>query len=371
MKLFIQFIYLGFVLLFVSCINHSTEEVEVAAEESEEQITVMYAEGFTVTYTADYIKLVTQSISDNEDFKDSLYILKTTNVPKGDVKIVSGAENKLACQSSTYLAFLGALDELNNVRALCGTQYVQDSTVQAVLTANNTAELCLGESIQTEAILGAQTDLFLIYPFGDDRSEEFAKMGIKTLLIAEYLETSQLARLEWIKVFGLITGKVAEANAYFAAAEANYLNLKENARNQDKNFIMNLPFQDSWFMPSPNSVGVELIKDAGLTYFYSQGSGTENQLHTKEEVWNDGVESDYWVIAARRPAEFTLKDLLEEEPVYKEFKSVKNNQVIFCNTATVDYFAQGVIEPDVILKDLLFATGQISDHEPKYFFLLK
>ena len=50
----------------------------------------------------------------NEDFKDSLYILKTTNAPEGDVKIVSGAENKLACQSSTYLAFLGALDQLNN-----------------------------------------------------------------------------------------------------------------------------------------------------------------------------------------------------------------------------------------------------------------
>jgi iron complex transport system substrate-binding protein len=134
---------------------------------------------------------------------------------------------------------------------------------------------------------------------------------------------------------------------------------------------MNLPFQDEWFMPSEKSVGVQLIEDAGINYFYSKEKGTENKLHSKEEVWNDGVSADYWVILASRPAGYKMADLLNEEAVYKTFKSVKENQVIFCNTSESDYFSQGVIEPNLILKDLLYATGQIENHKPAYFFLLE
>ena len=124
-------------------------------------------------------------------------------------------------------------------------------------------------------------------------------------------------------------------------------------------------------MPSSNSMIVKLIEDAGLTYYYEDEELTENLLRPTEEVWSQGTEAEYWIIIATRQGDYTLEDLINEEPVYAEFKSVKEGKVIFCNTATTDYFSMGVLEPHIMLKDLLYAAGHLSDHTPKYFHILK
>lgn len=375
MRQFIGYIFL--LMLTFACIQHSDKEPTVYTDIPEQpEIAVKYAQGFEVEYVEGGIKLMTHSFGGNNPFSDSVYIITNsdlantnTAISKADKKIGASA-NRLACQSSTYLAYLNELNSLNLVSGLCGLQYVNNADVVAVLNENQVKELCLTDEVQMEALHQTNPDLFLIYPFGDEKSKGYTENGIQTLLIAEYLEESQLARLEWIKVFGLLTGKVKEANAYFEKIESEYLALVDQQKKRDKTFIMNLPFQDEWFMPSTASVGVQLIEDAGLDYFYANEVGTENQLHSKEEVWQDGISADYWIIIARRPETFNLEDLLNEEPVYGVFKAVKEGQVIFCNTAETDYFAQGVIEPNIILKDLLFATGQIEAHQPRYFFLL-
>jgi iron complex transport system substrate-binding protein len=250
-------------------------------------------------------------------------------------------------------------------------KYIRNDSVSSILEKNEIKELCLTESVQIESLLDCNPELFFNYPFGKTEQKGFAENGVQTLYIAEYLEQTQLARLEWIKLFGLLFNKVEEANAYFERVEDNYLSLRQKSQSTNKKFIMNLPFGDSWFMPSSKSVGVEVIRDAGLDYYYQREEGTENQIHTQEQVWNDGIYADYWVIIADRPVGYGLEDLLAEREVYAEFKAVKEQQVIMCNIAEVDYFASGVVEPDVLLRDMLFHTHQISDHQPKYFFRLE
>ncbi len=368
--------YFLFTLLFflTNCINH--EQDRNSAQQITQdliQLEVNYAKGFELNYEENFIQIITKSFSENAPFKDSIYIPinDAYNIPE-EVKILTAEVRKLACQSSTHLAFINTLKSTDLIKGLCGLKYIQNQKVKEIILENGAVELCLTDQIQKEALLKANPDLFFTYPFGGDQNQSYQNSGINTLLIAEYLESNQMARLEWIKLFGVILGKSKEANEYFNQVESSYKLLKTKVIPKEKTFIMNLPFRDTWFMPSATSVGVKTITDAGLNYYYENWEGgTENEMHAKESVWNDGVYSDYWIIVAHRPIGFTLDDLIREEPVYAEFKSVKDKQVVFCNTAEVDYFAQGIMEPNVILKDILFATGQLKKYEPKYFFLLQ
>ena len=360
-----------FPVLLTACIQHPANSPEDALFKEQEKVEINYAEGFSVNYGDGFVAIGTHSIGENAPFRDTIYLQTAidANLPAG-AKVMDPIVKSLVCQSSTHLAFLDVLGAVDRVTALCGLGYVQNQKIKTQLEKNETIELCLAENVVMESLLKANPDLFLTYPFGTEGNERFRENGIKTLYFAEYLEKSQLARLEWIKVLGLILGKATEANAYFEKVEASYLSL-ERTPDTNMKFILNLPFEDSWFMPSAGSQTVEIIEDAGLKYYYNETGATENDVHSKEEVWNDAMYADWWIIIASRPAGFSRADLLAEEPVYAKFKSVIHNQVIFCNTATSDFFSQGTVEPDIMLKDLLYATHKIGQHEPKYFFLLK
>ncbi|WP_027421348.1 ABC transporter substrate-binding protein [Crocinitomix catalasitica] len=363
---------LSLLVLQFSCIQHNDSQNDSVIELTiPEVFSVNYAKGFELEKGNGFIKIITKSFGANTFFRDSIYIVyhDTIQLPNG-VKAINGTVQSLACQSTTHIAFINQLGKTNLIKGICGLNYVVNDGVKQILKNNNAFEICLTEKVDTESLLGSGAELFTIYPFGIDVSNDKSYGALKSLFIAEYLEESQLARLEWVKLFGLLLGEPELANAYFQEVEANYLKLKSNNISQEKSFIMNVPFNEIWYMPSPQSVGVQLIEDAGLNYFYADTEGTENISLPKETVWNDGVSADYWFIIAERPQDFTLADLVKEEEVYAEFKSVKEGQVYFCNTVNVDYFAQGTIEPDVILKDIQAAAANVQ-FDSKYFKLLK
>jgi len=364
--------FTSFILTIVSCVNHQNENEKISLFPKQEKVEVKYAQGFDVNYGDGFVQIVTHSFGKNEAFSDTVF-LQTKSEAKiaSNSKIISPEIKSLVCQSSTHLAYLDVLNAVDKVTALCGIDYVQNEKINKQLDKNNTIELCLAERVEMEKLLEVNSDLFFTYPFGSEGNEKYSSKGIKTLHIAEYLEETQLARIEWIKLFGLILGKAKEANNYFDEIEKEYLALRQTELDTNKKFILNVPFEDNWFMPSANSLTVKIMEDAGMTYFYKETGATENDLHSKEEVWNDAMFADYWIIIANRPTDFSLADLISEEQVYAKFKSVIHQQVIFCNSATSDYFANGVVEPQIMLKDILFATHKLSEHQPKYFFLLR
>ncbi len=365
----------GLVLIWTlfGCIDHDKSPSEIVTSNLQlSTIEIKYAKGFEVNYHASYIQIISKSFGENQPFKDSIYLVTNSNYQLDEeLKQLDYNEIRLACQSTTHLSFIQQLNALNSVCAVCGLSYVMNPEIIKTLKYEKAIELCHSENVEKEALYAANPSLFLMYPFGIEENKITEEKGIQTFLIAEYLEESSLGRLEWIKLFGLLLNKVDEANAYFELAEEMYISSKDQIKPTNQRFILNLPYNDLWHMPATNSLIVQLIQDAGLTYFYSSEKGTENQLHSNEEVWNDGVFADYWIIMASRPKDFDLEDLINEKSVYSTFKSIKEKKVIFCNTSEVDYFCEGVLEPHLMLKDLLFATGQINEHQPTYFFRLE
>ena len=368
-----KFLAICFFFTIVGCVNHEDEnDMDSFQEHSKIHLDVKYAEGFEIVYQKEHTMLISKSLHNNSFFRDTVFILhETNNELSPSAKIIRTDINSLSCQSSTHLAYIDYLNGFNKVKGLCGLDFIQNQELKRQIMENKVVELCQGESIQLEPLIGTDPDLFFVYPFAKEEVEALESKGINTFMVSEYLEESPLARLEWIKLFGVILNKEDEAQSYFEEVEEEYLSLVKEDVDSNMKFMFNLPYGDTWFTPSSNSLIVKLFEDAGMSYYYSSEVGTENTPHTQEEVWNNGPLVNYWVIIASRPTDFTLADLVKENEVYGTFKSVINEQVIFCNTTTTDYFIEGVIEPHVMLKDILYASHQISEHQPKYFHLLK
>ncbi|UKN01817.1 ABC transporter substrate-binding protein [Paracrocinitomix mangrovi] len=370
----IVLVLLGF--LFFSCVNHQSanEKENEFWTSTTDSIHFKYAQGITITTRSNGFDIISKSHSDNTYYKDHLFLPfhHELEYPKL-AKVVYADFEKVCCQSSTHLSFINQLNELDKVKGVCGFQYIINQEIRSKLEDNEIKELCLGESTQLETVLSIDPDIYFVYPFNATEVEDLEAKNVNTFMIGEYLENDPLARLEWIKFFGLIFNKLDDAEAYFKTTEDAYNKLKMDKIDPEKQFFMNLPYGENWDAPSVNSLIVKLINDAGLDYCFKDEVGTENIVKSKEEMWQTGAKMPYWIIIASRPLDYSLADLVAEEEVYGTFKSVQEGKVIFCNTSNSEYFTKGVLEPHIMLQEIKAAVnGDVQFAENyQYFTLLK
>ena len=342
----------------IGCVSQNGTDNKVLDVHHFESVEIKYAEGFTIEQNDSFFELSVKSLSEKYPFSDHFLVKKFDHLNE---------INRIACQSSTYVAFLNKLNSLETLCGLSDMNYLPPGDLTTQIRNLKVEELSNNGAVGIERLVNTDPDLFLMYPF-ELKSEKYKDVGIPTLLVSEYLESSVIGRLEWLKFFGCLVNKTGVADSIFDRVSSEYNQLITPVDSQ-QTIVFNLPFKDNWNMPSKGSLTANLLKDAGF-YYPMEETGADNLVLPKEKVWNLGIETAYWIIIASRPVDYTLTDLIGEEPVYSEFKSVKSGQVIFCNTSHSSYFTEGVVEPDIMLKDLLFLTGKIKDHKPKYFKLL-
>lgn len=356
------------ILFLPSCINHSDKDTGVVKKMEKQHIDIKFAKGFVIDDSNEDFSLIRINSNNSKfNFSDSLYIAHSSSFDVENKKVLTNDLSSLAIQSTTNLAYLSIFNHINIVKGVAGLQFINSKLLNEKLNRDSVLEIGSSGSVLMESLLKVNPDLFLIYPFELDNQEKYKTKGIETLLISEYLENSALARLEWIKLFGLLLDENESASTYFDRVESDY-NTQKVVIDTTKTMFFNLPFKESWNMPNSNSITANLVKDAGFNYVFTD-TINDNMMRSKEMVWEKAMNCEYWVIIASRPEGFTLEDLKKEEAIYAEFPSVKNNKVIFCNTSTTDYFTMGVVEPELMLKDLIHCTDL--NYESKYFKVLK
>ncbi len=374
---FLSFLFFGFC---ASCVQtHPSSEKDGKYTDFQE-IEIKYAKGFSIS---------------RSDTSTYLFIFDPSSGKALDSLNISGLNSdevryfqKIVAQSTTHFAFLQSIEKLDALLGLCGINYL-DVLQKNALGA--TSEICNAQGLDIEQIVNLDPDLVFLYPFGDKDKEQLKRLNINTLFLTEYMETSPLARAEWLKFFALITG-VNTKNTDFEHIEQVYLNLIQAERethfhpadkysdadlfSPDKSIpapntvVFNLPYGDTWDMPAGNSISATLVKDAGLKYFLRNEMNSGNLLFKLEEAYNYLSRAEFWVIIAARPNDFSLNDLLAENRIYSTFPSVQFRKVIFCNTSATPYFSQGPIEPHILLQDLINCIEGV-DSQNKYFFLLQ
>jgi iron complex transport system substrate-binding protein len=284
-------------------------------------------------------------------------VLSTVDSGIGVIKIPN---QKLAVMSSMYGSMLAALDEANKIIAFDNINYQTEQTILDRYNQGKIKQVNINQHLDVEAIIKLKPDLIIDYSNyyqSSNQPSALSKANIKTILFHDYLETSPLARAEWIKVIGLLCNKFELADSIFNSIENEYLQYKTLASGikNRKSVFCETEFNGTWYVPAGNSYISNIIKDAGANYVFSTDTNSGSIPYPFETVYSKAKTADVWINVGQVHKK---SELLNQNKKYDWFKAFKTNEVYNNNKILNAHdgnaiWNRGTIEPHIILKDLI------------------
>ncbi len=198
--------------------------------------------------------------------------------------------------------------------------------------------------------LAVENTMILHSPEVKEKLESF---GIPVIVDHSSYETHPLGRTEWIRLYGVLTGKEKEAEAAFAEQEAALERVTkelldvENAGKSDKTdqtMQAEKPSAAFFYITNQGSVNVrrssdyipKMIELAGGRYIFEHlgedGKRSSTVNMQMEEFYATAKEADYLIYNSTIDGEIhSISELLAKAPVLKDFKAVQAGNV-WCTT---------------------------------------
>lgn len=280
-------------------------------------------------------------------------------VPEGfDGQVLEGDADRIVAMSSTHIAMLDAIGEVDRVVGVSGIDYISNPDIQA--RRDRIGDVGYEGNINYELLLSLDPDLVLLYGVNGASGMEpkLRELGIPFIYIGDYLEESPLGKAEWLVVLSEVVGKRAEGEKVFAEIPVRYNALKQRVAENTldaPSVMLNMPYGDSWFMPSTESYAVRLIKDAGGDYIYKKNTGNASTPVDMEEAYLLASAADLWLNVGMAS---TLGEVKAACPKFVDTRCFLNGDVYNNNACTNaaggnDYFESAVVHPDLLLRDLV------------------
>ena len=279
--------------------------------------------------------------------------------PEGfDGQVLEGDAERIVAMSSTHIAMLDAIGEVDRVVGVSGIDYISNPDIQA--RRDRIGDVGYEGNINYELLLSLDPDLVLLYGVNGASGMEpkLRELGIPFMYVGDYLEESPLGKAEWLVVLSEVVGKRAEGEKVFAEIPVRYNALKQRVAENTldaPSVMLNMPYGDSWFMPSTESYAVRLIKDAGGDYIYKKNMGNASTPIDMEEAYLLASDADMWLNVGMANS---LDELKTSCPKFTDTRCFKNGNVYNNNARTNagggnDYYESAVVNPDIVLRDLV------------------
>ncbi|MFD2824059.1 ABC transporter substrate-binding protein [Lacinutrix iliipiscaria] len=282
---------------------------------------------------------------------------------------------KIVVTSTTHIPALELLDAEKTLVGFPGTDYVSSEKTRTRIDSGQVRELGKNEGINTEVLLDVKPDL--VVGFGIDGNnktfETIKKSGIPVIYNGDWVETSPLAKAEWIKFFGVLYNKEHEADSIFNQIEADYLKAKSVALTVEKQptVLCGAMHKDVWYLPNGTSPEAQILKDANVNYLWKDTTDKGSIALSFETVFDKAKDADLWL----SPSYYSSLEALEKASQhYVEFDAFKNKTIYsFVNTTGktggVMYYELGTARPDLVLKDIIKICHPelLKEYQPYFF----
>ena len=317
-----------------------------------------------------------------------------------DTLTVDKPLGKIICMSTSHIAFLDAIGCDSVICGVSGAGYISSEQMRKRLDAGSVPDVGYDQAPDYEKILALQPDVLLAYKVSAAESPFLAKLkslGVRVFTLYEFLENHPLGRTEYLKAFGLMTGREAQADSLFQDIAARYNAIavqpsEDHPKAVGRNFrtsdgtpeatpsdtpewndhpnghrpsyfcpeggafhpakvLMNIPYGDIWYVPGAESYMSKLVKDAGGEILGAREGETESRAISLEEAFVLAQEADFWLNVGWCR---TRTDLNAANPLFKDFKiqHIYNNIRRTSPGGGNDFWESGYLRPDLILQDL-------------------
>ena len=292
-------------------------------------------------------------------------------------QIINVPVRRIICMSTTHLAMIKALKEVNSVVGVSGSGFIYDKEISRRVTEGLVSDVGYEAGMNNELIISTSPDLVMMYGIGSESAGytgKIAELGIKIMFNADYLETDPLGKAEWIKLFGALYCKEELADSIFTDISDSYEKVKTYIRDnavKKPGVLLGLPFRDTWYISPGNSYISKLIKDAGGSYLWETTESEVSMPLGLENVFLHSLKADYWLntgAVTSKSEILSLDPRLGSIPPFKSGNIYNNNKRISGGGGN-DYWESGTLNPQIILKDIaaILHPGLFENYEPVYY----
>lgn len=294
---------------------------------------------------------------------------------------------RIICMSTSHIAFLDAIGCDSVICGVSGAGYACSEQLRKRIDAGEVPDVGFDQAPDYEKIVALMPDVLLAYKVSAAESPFLTKLkslGVRVFTLYEFLENHPLGRTEYLKAFGLMTGREALADSLFrdiadrynatavkpsdeqsdTLSETNHPNgrksmgkARSGACSTSVRVLMNIPYGDIWYVPGAESYMSKLVKDAGGQILGAREGETESRTMSLEEAFVLAQEADFWLNVGWCR---TRKDLNAANPLFKDFHipHIYNNIRRTSPGGGNDFWESGYLRPDLILQDLrgIFAS---------------
>lgn len=322
-----------------------------------------YASGFEIVGTPNgesTILRIHNPWQGAEDVTTQLFISRNNEPAPADFQgeVIRGDIERVICMSSTHVAMLDAIDEVERVVGVSGINFISNDYVRA--NKDKVLDVGYDSEANYELIVALDPDIVLLYGVTGASSIEnkLSELNIPYAYVGEYLEQVPLGKTEWMVAIGEIIGERARAEQIFRQIPERYNALKKTASaatSPQPKVMINTPYADSWVMASTSSYVARLIADAGGDYIYRKNTSNSSMPIDIEEAARLSAEADVWINVGSLTS---LDQMRRQFPKFADTPCVVRGAVFNCDKRSQpglgnDYWESGIVNPDLILRDLI------------------
>jgi len=353
---FFVFILFLAALSLVSC-GKKTAGTQNA--EKYDSLTVRYARGFSIRYYHNYKEVIVYSpwVKGTEYARYFLVSDKKIKTPSDGTKIQIPLTT-LATTSVTHLEFLSLLGELQTITGVCSPKIIYNPMVLKRTAEGKIADLGDAFSINVERTLQLKPGAVMMsgYNQNDPYAKRVSESGIPVIFNNEWMETSLLARAEWIKFAAAFFNKEKLADSIFSDIDTRYTNIRNKAAKVKikPNIMAGSNFRGTWYMPAGRSFMGRLFEDAGARYYFAADTTSGSLPLNVESVLKDFAQTDIWLNCNFS----SLTDLVKADSKHALFRPVTLKQVYNFNkrllpSSANDFWESAIARPDLLLSDVI------------------
>lgn len=284
-----------------------------------------YDNGFTLISIADGSRFLlnTEDMEVPQDLADDITVLKA---PVSDIYLVASATMDMFCS-------IGALDSI----CLSGLTAEKWEIPEAKEAMENGQILYAGKynAPDYELICSKNCELAVestMIGHAPEVKENLESFGIPVLVDHSSYEANPLGRTEWVKLYGVLTGKEDEAAKAFEE-QKRYVEELSDAEDTGKTVaFFYITTAGTVSVRKSNDYVPKMIDLAGGSYIFENLKGEDNAASSvnmqMEEFYAQAKDADYLVYNSTIDGNLeTIEDLLGKSSLFENFKAVKNGNV--------------------------------------------
>ncbi|GAB5419050.1 MAG: ABC transporter substrate-binding protein [Crocinitomicaceae bacterium] len=302
-----------------------------------EEVDLEYAEHFKLLRKGEQFSLVLLDPDSKEEVQT--------------VNILAKSDQRIICLTATLTGMFCELDAREYLVGITAENQLYDATLKKRFSKGKMKEYGDFTQLSLERVADANPSVILYNYVNNEfpHKEKLEKLGIQLVTVNDWLEAHPLAKAEWIKVVGALSGKFDEACELFDKIKANYESIATDVQQFETqpSVISGNLIGGSWYAPSGENYFGILIQDAGGDYVYKESKGAKSLALPLEKILEDNQSTEIWL----NPGVPSKKALLQLNPHSKLLQAQENG--VYCYSGSTNKFwEQSALRADFVLEDL-------------------